>query len=190
MAGATLDTREVLRSDEILDPTSQRSGKDGETMRRYTMGVLACLVVGVAAGAESPNAELMAPIQKFIDSFNQGDAAAAASTHTTSAELAIIDEIPPYLWIGPQAFQTWSAALDADSKRRGITDQAVTISAATRVEAGEDQAYVVVPAVYTFKEQGVAMREAAQMTFALRKGAGGWLIHGWTWTGPKPEHLH
>jgi hypothetical protein len=45
----------------------------------------------------------------------------------------------------------------------------------------------VVPAVYTFKHRGAAMREAAQMTFALRKGADGWRIHGWTWTGPKPE---
>lgn len=31
------------------------------------------------------------------------------------------------------------------------------------------------------------MSEAAQMTFVLKKGAGGWLIHGWTWTGPKPS---
>ena len=31
------------------------------------------------------------------------------------------------------------------------------------------------------------MREAAQFTFVLKKGASGWLIHGWTWTGPKPK---
>jgi hypothetical protein len=36
-------------------------------------------------------------------------------------------------------------------------------------------------------EKGVAMREAAQFTFVLKKGAGGWLIHAWTWTGPKPK---
>ena len=29
------------------------------------------------------------------------------------------------------------------------------------------------------------MRAVSQMTFTLEKGAGGWLIHGWTWTGPK-----
>jgi hypothetical protein len=45
----------------------------------------------------------------------------------------------------------------------------------------------VVPAVYTFKERGVAMREPAQFVFVLRKGAGGWRIHGWAWTGPKPQ---
>lgn len=35
--------------------------------------------------------------------------------------------------------------------------------------------------------RGVAMREATQMTFVLKKRAGGWLIHGWTWTGPRPQ---
>jgi hypothetical protein len=51
------------------------------------------------------------------------------------------------------------------------------------------KAYVVVPAVHTFKERGVAMREAAQMAFALKKTAGSWLIHAWTWTGPKPQKV-
>jgi len=25
------------------------------------------------------------------------------------------------------------------------------------------------------------------MTVTLKKGSSGWLIHGWTWTGPKPS---
>jgi ketosteroid isomerase-like protein len=50
-----------------------------------------------------------------------------------------------------------------------------------------DQAYVVVPAVFAFKEKGVPTKESAQMTFVLKKGAKGWLIHAWTWTGPKPQ---
>ncbi len=129
----------------------------------------------------------MAPIQKFVDSFNKGDMAAAAATHAAAADLGIIDEVPPYLWRGPQAFQTWSTDLDGDSKKRGITDQVVTIVAPTREETSGDRAYVVVPAVYTFKERGVAMRGAAQMTVVLKKGADGWLIHGWTWTGLKPQ---
>jgi hypothetical protein len=73
---------------------------------------------------------------------DKGDAAAAAATHSATADLAIIDG---------------------------------------------HEAYVVVPAVFAFKERGVAVREAAQMTFVLEKDAAGWLIHGWTWTGPKPK---
>lgn len=156
-------------------------------MRHLTLVAVSLLFASATAGAATPDAQLMAPIQKFIDSFNKGDSAGAAATHSATADLTIIDEVPPYLWNGPQAFQTWSADLGADSKRNGITDESVAISAATRVETSGDGAYVVVPAVYTFKERGVAMREAAQMTFALKKGAAGWLIHGWTWTGPKPS---
>jgi hypothetical protein len=156
-------------------------------VRRLAVGIVLGLAAGASASAATPDAQLMAPIQKFIDSFNKGDAAAAASTHAATADLAIIDEVPPYRWQGPQAFQAWGADLENDAKKRGITDQVVTISPPTRVEAEGDQAYVVVPAVYAFKERGVAMSESAQMTFVLAKGAGGWLIHGWAWTGPKPK---
>ncbi len=156
-------------------------------MRYPIIGAVVWAFMGAAASAQPPEAQLMAPIQKFIDSFNKGDVAGAAATHAAAADLAIVDEVPPHFWRGEQAFQAWSADLESDAKKRGITEPWVTISAPTRVEANGDQAYVVVPAVYTFKERGVAMREAAQMTVVLKKGAGGWLIHGWTWTGPKPQ---
>jgi hypothetical protein len=157
-------------------------------MRHGILGTVVALVMGAAANAGSAD-DPLAPIQKFIDSFNKGDLVAAASTHAATADLTIIDEVPPHLWQGPKAFQTWSADLDSDSKKRGITDQAVTIGAPTREESTADRAYVVVPAVYTFKEGGVAMREEAQMTVTLKKDAGGWLIHAWAWTGPKPQRV-
>ena len=156
-------------------------------MQRPILGAVLWLAVGTAASAATPDAQLMAPIQKFIDSFNKGDVAAAAATHAATADLAIIDEVSPYVWHGPQAFQAWNADLEGDSKKRGITDQLVTVSAPIREETDGDRAYVVVPAVYAFKEHNKAMREAAQMTFVLKKGPGGWLIHGWTWTGPRPK---
>jgi ketosteroid isomerase-like protein len=61
------------------------------------------------------------------------------------------------------------------------------LGAPTREETAGDVTYVVVPAVYSFKQGGNAMSEKAQMTFVLKKGAGGWLIHGWAFTGPKPQ---
>jgi ketosteroid isomerase-like protein len=142
-------------------------------VRRLILGAVLGLAVSGAAPAATPDPQLTAPIQKF--------------THSATADLTIFDEVPPYVWNGPQAFKAWATDLDADSKKRGVTDQAVAMTAPTRVEASGDQAYVVMPVVYTFKEHGVAMREAAQMTVVLKKGAGGWLIHGWTWTGPAPK---
>jgi hypothetical protein len=155
-------------------------------MRYLTLGVIAWCLAGATASAQASNPQVMAPIQKFLDSFNKGDTAAAAATHLADADLTIIDEVAPYTWHGAKAFQTWGAALDADGKARKITEPMVVISAPTRMELSGDTAYVVVPAAYTFKLAGAAMRENAQMTFALKKVAAGWLIHAWTWTGPKP----
>jgi len=145
------------------------------------LGALACLTPGAGFAAD---AQLMAPITQFIDSFNKGDAAAAEATHTKEG-VVIVDEPPPYLWQGSGAFKAWAADLEKDAKAHGFTDQAVKISPATREEVTGDQAYVIVPAVFTFKEKGAPMREQAQMTFTLRKGADGWKITTWAWTGPR-----
>ena len=156
-------------------------------MKYLTLTAIVCLAMVSSAGAQPAAVpQLVAPINKFMDAFNKGDMAGAAATHAAEADLTILDEVPPFLWRGPKAFQAWAGDLDKESKKLGITDQKVTISAPTRVESDGTSAYVVVPAVYAFKMKGEAMRESAQMTFVLKKGASGWLIHGWTWTGPKP----
>lgn len=156
-------------------------------MRHLILCAIVCLCQGLAMAvqAQTTDPQVTAPINKFIEAFNKGDMAGAAATHASEADLVIVDEVPPFLWRGPQALKAWAADLEADAKKHGITDQKVTVSPATRVESNGSDAYVVVPSVYTFKQGGVPMREAAQMTFVLKKGAAGWLIHGWAWTGPK-----
>jgi hypothetical protein len=146
-------------------------------------------MTGTPAFAQSPDAAVMVPITTFIAAFNKGDMAGAAATHAADADLVIVDEVAPYAWHGLQAFHDWAASLAADDAKAGNTDQKVVIAAARRIEMAGDAAYVIVPAVYTFKAKGVAMREPAQMTFTLKKGPSGWLIHGWTWTGPKPSKV-
>ena len=161
-------------------------------MRHVTLGVLVCVLIGAAgaqAQAQTPDPQVMAPINKFLDTFNKGDVAGAAATHATGADLVIVDEVAPYLWRGPKAFQAWVNDLGADEKKKGISDQKVSIGAPTRIEVAGDAAYVIVPSTYEFKQGGVAMRETAQMTFALQKGSGGWLIHGWTWTGSRAKKV-
>ena len=103
-------------------------------MRYLIFGVLAlCVVSPVRAQTIDP--ELTAPITKFVAAFNKGDMAGAAATHAADADLVIIDEVAPFVWRGEQALKTWAAALDADSKKHGMTNQKVTLSAATRGSA-------------------------------------------------------
>lgn len=159
-------------------------------MRYLTLGLVLCAslaAIGSATGAQPADPEITAPITRFVAAFNKGDVAAAAATHASGADLVIIDEVAPYMWRGPKAFDTWVADLDRDGKTNGLTDQQVTLGTVTRVETDGAWAYVVVPSVYTFKQKGVPMRAPAQMTFALKKDAAGWTIHGWTWTGPRAQ---
>src|SRR6202008_4719099 len=144
------------------------------------LGSLSFFLPAIAAAAD---AQLMVPVHQFIDSFNKGDLKAAEAAHAPS--VAIIDEMAPHIWTGPGAFKAWAAALMADAKKHGAADQSVTVSDPVREEVTGDRAYLVVPAVYAFKANGAAMKEEAQMTFALHKGAAGWKIAGWTWSGPK-----
>ncbi|HET7218603.1 MAG TPA: hypothetical protein VFJ02_11175 [Vicinamibacterales bacterium] len=158
-------------------------------MRRVILTALLCTCISALIHAQTPDPQLMAPITKFIDTFNKGDMAGAASTHAAEPDLAITDEVAPYFWRGAKAFESWAGDLDRDAKKNGITEQKVVLGSATRVETDGNAAYVIVPSTYTFKLKGVAMREAAQMTFTLKKGASGWLIHGWTWTGPRAKKV-
>jgi SnoaL-like protein len=152
-------------------------------MRYLILGVLAACVASPVQ-AQTVDPQLTAPITKFINAFNKGDMAGAAATHMADDNLVIIDEVPPFTWRGADALKTWAADLTADAKKAGMSDQKVTLSRATRAEVNGTEAYVVVPAVYSFTQGGVAKRENAHMAFALKKGPSGWLIHGWAWNGP------
>jgi ketosteroid isomerase-like protein len=141
------------------------------------------LVVGTARAA-APD-DIAATIAQFVAAFDKGDIKSAAATHDLS-NLIIVDEVAPYVWKGPKAFDGWLHDLTTGDAKVGITGESVAISAPSRIEVDGDNAYAVVPAIYSFKDHGAAMHEPAQMTFALHKGAAGWKITAWTWTGPKP----
>jgi len=130
----------------------------------------------------------MVPIHHFIDGFNKGDEGLTKSAFAKTP-LSIIDDVSPHLWQGPGALQAWSAALAASDAKLGNTDETLTLGKPTRTVADGDFGYVVVPAVFHFKQRGTRMRESAQMIFALSKDpiSSAWGIAGWTWAGAKPQ---
>jgi len=150
------------------------------------LGTIASLGISAVAGAATLEAQLMAPIRLLSDSFNKGDMKTAAST-LSSGGVTIIDEISPHVWEGPNAFDTYLKAYTAFEQAEGITDDVYTPGKPTRVIVGGDRGYVVLPMGYTFKQKGVAMREAAHMVFVLQKDKSGWLITGYTWAGAMPK---
>jgi ketosteroid isomerase-like protein len=151
-------------------------------MKNVLLIVFALFAAPVAVGAESP--EPTGVVRQFIESFNKGDVKAAEATH--AADVAIVDEVPPYHWHGRAAFASWLADLAKHDKANDVTDQHMKLGDPVREEVSGDRAYVVMATEYTFKQKGVPMREPSQMTFALKKESVGWRIAGWTFAGPKP----
>lgn len=166
-----------------------RNGKS--TMPRFPLTLpsavaLALSAACVAHAAPAPAAGApLAALHQFIDSFNKGDVKTAQAAH--AADVVIIDEVPPHVWRGPNAFQAWAASLDKAAKAAGDTDEKLTLGAPVRSEINGDVAYLVVPATYTYKEKGKPMREPAQFAVALRKEGAAWKLTGWAWAGTVPR---
>jgi ketosteroid isomerase-like protein len=129
--------------------------------------------------AATPNAEVMAPINQFCDGLNKGDVKSAVAA--CADDMCIIDDIAPHEWHGAGACSKWLAEFDADAKKHGITDTRVTLKKPLHVDVTGERAYVVIPALYTYKQNGKRVKEKGQLTIALQKTDSGWRIGGWAW---------
>ncbi len=136
----------------------------------------------LAASAQAGDAGVEGTIAAFGTAFNKGDIPAAKSTMAPT--ITIVDEVAPFAWSGPGAFDAWLGDLGKSEAAEGKTGGTVAISAPSREVVVGDHAYAIAPATYTFKQHGGAKRETAQMTFALFKTNGAWKIAAWSWTGP------
>jgi ketosteroid isomerase-like protein len=147
---------------------------------RKLMIVLVSIIWTAGLAVAADNSDVMKPIHQFIDGFNKGDAKSALAA--CADETSIIDEFPPYEWHGANACSTWADAYVADAKKNGVTDGMVTIGNPRHVDVTGDQAYVVVPTTYSFKQNGKPVKESGStMTVTLHKGASGWQVTAWTW---------
>ncbi|HEX4198019.1 MAG TPA: nuclear transport factor 2 family protein [Caulobacteraceae bacterium] len=154
-------------------------------MRLAICGLAALMAVAAGPVKAAPADAAMATLQRFADSFNRGDTKTAGALQADDS--AIVDEFPPHQWHGPGAFSAWLGDFAKDAAAKGESDQHLAVGKPTRVDLDGDTAYVVAPALYTFKQHGKPMAESAQMTFALRNGASGWKIAAWAFAGSIPH---
>jgi ketosteroid isomerase-like protein len=150
-------------------------------MHRVFIALAVAVLAAVPTAAFDEKTDVMAVVRQFVDGFNKGDVKTAVAACAEQA--SIIDEFPPYEWHGMGACSKWADDYDADAKKNGITDGSVRLGKPRHIDIAGDQAYVVVPANYTYKQRGKLVREIGSMlTLALQKGAAGWRITAWAWT--------
>ena len=128
----------------------------------------------------------MAAVRKYVDAFNQGDAAGMAMTFAVPG--SILDGMAPHVWQGPTATQDWYKDVLVEGKQHGASDYFITLGEPLHNNVTGDSAYVVVPATMTFKLRGEQVTQSgAVFTVALRKLAEGWRIAAWAWAKGTPR---
>lgn len=151
-------------------------------MRKIIMAVTVALL-SAASVAGAQRTEVLATVNQFANGFNKGDIKAAVAM--CADETSIIDEIAPYEWHGAEGCTKWANDYDADATKNGITEGFVTLGTPRDVTITGDNAYVVLPATYRFKQKGKLVRQTgAVLTVALQKGDSGWRITAWSWAKP------
>ncbi|MBB6306368.1 nuclear transport factor 2 family protein [Xanthobacter tagetidis] len=142
-----------------------------------TMAFTSCIA---ARAAQPDDADVIKVVNEYLADMNQG--AADTFVRLCSPQTIIIDDFPPHTWQGPTACMDWLTAFAAYDAKAGITPRAVTIGKPWRVSVNGENAYVVVPATYTYTKGKKKVTEANSVwTLALRKGPDGWRIAGWAW---------
>jgi hypothetical protein len=153
-------------------------------MKKFVFALLAS-VLTFSSLAATP-ADVTAPIHQFIDGFHTGDVKSAYAA-LASGDIVIMDEFAPHLRFGYDAPEEWAAAYEKHAAATQVTDGFVKYGPPTRIEIEGNVAYVIIPTVYTYKQNGRPLVEEGQMTFVLHSGASAWRITALTWTGVKPH---
>lgn len=124
-----------------------------------------------------------APIRQMTEAFNKGDIATVKALHVAAP--MIVDNVAPFIWSGPAAFDSWLADLMKAEGAAGKSDGVVMFGDPVDQVVSGDTAYVVTPCSYTYKQGGKTVREQGFTAFTLVKQGGAWKIQSWSWASPK-----
>jgi hypothetical protein len=141
----------------------------------FSAGLL-CSTTASATDAD----DALKVVKQYDDAFNKNDGKTANALCT--ADATIIDDFAPHIWTGANTCSVWWDALDVYDKKEGITDEVVKFGKPWRNVVTGDRAYIVVPATYTYKQNGKPVKEiGSNWALVLQKTAAGWKLAGWSW---------
>lgn len=149
---------------------------------KLTPILLAAAICIAAPISSARDKAVEAPIRQMMDGFNKGDIAAVKAMHVAAP--TIVDNVAPFRWSGPKAFDEWLADLGKAEASQGITDGKVTFAPVVDEVVHGDRAYVVTRCSYAFKQKGRRMREDGYTAFVLVKTDAGWKVESWSWASP------
>ena len=148
------------------------------------LGLIACSGVWNSASADEPQSaqEVVALARRMIAAFEANDMKVAASL-VADVDLAIIDNFPPFVWRGKDAFARWLEDMDRNAQALLITHTTSQLGAVKFVRMEGDRAYVAIVDDYRYERAGAAVREDLLWTFVAQKTGQDWKLVSWSFGG-------
>jgi hypothetical protein len=151
-------------------------------LRRILASLCLLMTIGTATAAEPTSddkARVVSLVKEAVDAWSRNDIE-GAKRHM-SPSVVLLDSTAPYIFQGPTAVADWVKAYAVESKALDISDSWQTLGEPTEVDVDGTHAYVVLPAVYGFKQHGEPVRVNATVTVVLGKSSKDWSFLAWNW---------
>ena len=128
---------------------------------------------------EQARAEIIALARNAMAAVNKGD---LNTVRDLMPAESIMDEVPPFAWLGRDATGDWLVSVDADNRKLNETDAVSELGAPTYIRVEDDHAYAVFPERFRYKRAGKPVRENGTWTFQASRNSDGWRITAWTYS--------
>lgn len=137
-----------------------------------------------AVESRDAQVDIAAAVGRFVDAVNDGRFDQAATAFAPDA--TIVDDLPPYRWIGRDAASHWFLAMGDNAAQSHITSIFMEVGKPSRTDVSGDRAYVVVPGVLHVRTADRDLRARGTISYTLQRSGRRWLIDSLVWTGPEP----
>jgi hypothetical protein len=151
-------------------------------LRKILMAGACLAALSISPAFASDQSDVLKRVQQTIDEANQNiDPATLAENFTPS--VVLVDDLAPYVFSGApeQALAAWFKAYEADADRNGVSSFRMELLKPRDIEVTDGHAYIVLPAVYRFKQRNKPARIRGVITATLDKVNDQWLIATWSW---------
>lgn len=122
----------------------------------------------------------MVAVRRFVAGFNDDDVEEMQAS--CLAETSIVDDFPPHEWSGIGAATSWYRDMAAMATGYGMSDWSVLLDEPRHVAESDAHAYVVVPVVVRWLQEGAEVERTGFFTAALREVEERWSISAFAWT--------
>jgi SnoaL-like domain len=159
------------------------------TVRRFrALAFVACIASSLCiprpllaqTGAPPVDPTLIAPIDTFISAVLSNSPKQMPAAFASSS--TILDDVPPNVFSGPDAYLQWYDAFLATNAKQKITVVFLGHGSPHYAHVAGDRAYVVLPTDFTYTIAGKPYAESGAWTFGLVKQGGDWKIASWAWS--------